>query len=112
VQGGAGDQFEVRVRGVGFETPYSTIPCDFGGPVDPPDPVEYSCSVAVAGGDALLSFAGERGSSENLRIVDGGWVATVTGLDSYTVVGGAGDQFEVRARGAGFDTPFSVVSCN
>jgi len=112
VQGGAGDQFEVRVRGVGFESPYSTIACDFGGPVDPPDPDEYTCSVAVAGGDAVLSFAGERGSSENLRLVAGGWVATVTGLGSYTVVGGAGSQFEVRARGAGFDSPFSVVPCN
>jgi len=112
VQGGAGDQFEVRVRGTGFETPYSTIPCDFGGPVDPPDPDEYTCTVAVAGGDAVLNLAGERGSSENLRIVGGGWVATVTGLGSYTVVGGAGDQFEVRARGAGFENPYSVVPCN
>ncbi|MCP5025984.1 MAG: sulfatase-like hydrolase/transferase [Actinomycetia bacterium] len=71
----------------------------------------YTCSVEVVGGDAVLSFGGDRGVSENLRR-DGVWAGGVTGLDSLVVSGGAGSVFAVRVRGALFDVPFTEFGCS
>ncbi|MCP3912778.1 MAG: hypothetical protein GY713_17700 [Actinomycetia bacterium] len=67
--------------------------------------------MTIDGADALLSFGGERGTSEHLRYAAGGWIATTTGLDTYRVSGGAASLFELRVRGANFDQPYSTVSC-
>lgn len=111
VAGGSGTEFEVRARGEGFDTPYSTVPCSSDGPPPPPPPDSFVCTASTVGGDLVLDFSGLRGSSENLRRTGGAWVASVTGLDSFTIVGGAGTAYEVRVRGAGFDTPYTTVGC-
>ena len=114
VAGGSGSEFEVRARGEGFDTPYSNVPCSLDGPPPPPPPPppdSFVCTATTLGDDLVLGFSGLRGSSENLRRTGGAWVASVTDLDSFTIVGGAGTAYEVRVRGAGFDTPYTTVSC-
>jgi len=57
---------------------------------------DFSCEVTAAGADATLRFTGtEVGTTANLRDGDG-WVATVTGQSSYTVVGGAAASYIVK----------------
>ncbi len=86
-----------------------------GGDPDPdPDPDEFECMVSVVGADADVSFAGPRGTREQLRGVGAGWIATVTGQASETVSGGAGDAYFVRLKGNGYsDTPagYTDISC-
>jgi len=111
VTGGAGGSYEVRVTGDGFDSPYSTVDCiAAGGP--PPDPTLFTCTATSVGADTLLTFDGLRGSSENLRLAGGSWVASMTGLTAFTHAGGAGDSYVVRVRGDGFDDPFSTIVCN
>jgi len=73
---------------------------------------DYDCSVATVGADAIVTFAGRRGASENLRTTTS-WVAGVTGRSSYTVAGGAGETYLVRLRGNGWTGPagFTDLAC-
>jgi hypothetical protein len=79
-----------------------------------PSPEDFECSASSVGGDALVTFAGDRGSREFLRSIESGWVATVTGQVSETVSGGAGESYFVRLKGNGYsDNPagFTDVAC-
>ena len=82
-------------------------------PVAPaPAPVidGYACFVEADGNDAVITFLGDRGDSENL-LRNGRWVAGVTGADEIRIPGGAGDDFTVRVRGPQFDNPFAAFDC-
>lgn len=73
---------------------------------------EYSCLVTSIGSDAVVTFGGRRGGSENLR-AGPNWISGVTGLSSYTVADGAGDAYNVRLRGNGWTGPngFAEIDC-
>jgi len=81
-------------------------------PPPDPEPEGFSCVAATDGDDAVVSFSGQRGTSENLRR-DGRWAATVTGSDQVRVDGGADASYEVRLRGNGYSGPqgYAVVAC-
>ncbi len=80
-------------------------------PPPPPPPGDgYVCTTAVDGNAVVVSFSGLRGRSENLRS-NNGWVATVTGLDSYRVANAVGDTFSVRVKGPEFADPFEEITC-
>ena len=79
-------------------------------PAPPPAIDGFACFVEVDGADAVITFLGERGDSEQLRR-NGSWAGTVTGRDDFTVSGGANEDFAVRVRGADFDNPFSQIAC-
>ncbi len=85
-------------------------PCEpVGLPEPPPHLAPYACTVSEDGTDGTLTLAGGRGSGENLRRTGGAGVASVTGLDTFTIVGGAGTAYEVRVRRSGLDTPHTTV---
>ena len=113
IPGGAGDDFTVRVRGPQFDNPFAAFDCEVGAPAAPaPTPVidGYACFVEADGNDAVITFLGDRGDSENL-LRNGRWVAGVTGADEIRIPGGAGDDFTVRVRGPQFDNPFAAFDC-
>lgn len=78
-----------------------------------PDPDTYECVATISGNSATISFAGPRGTREQLRSVEDGWIATVTGLNSFTVTGQSDETFFVRLKGNGYndDVPFTDVTC-
>lgn len=79
-------------------------------PPPPPPGDGYACSRSSDGTTAVLTFSGTRGDSEQLRR-NGEWAGTVTGQTTQRVANGVGDDFAVRVRGAGFDDPFSTITC-
>jgi hypothetical protein len=75
-------------------------------------PTTLVCRKTVVGANAVLTFSGLRAdSSEQVRRTPNTWVATTTGLASYTVTGGAADSYFVRARGTGFALPTQDIAC-
>ena len=99
VVGGALDNLFVRLRGNGYSVDppgYTQVDCDGG---DPPDPDEYACTIEVDGFDAIVTFTGPRGVSEQLRGEVRGWIAQVEDQDSITITGGALNDLFVRLRG-------------
>jgi CotH kinase protein/Lamin Tail Domain len=70
------------------------------------------CTKTVNGANAVLTFSGLRGSSwEQIRQTPNTWIATVTGLPSYMVPGGAAQTYFVRVRGTGFAQPSQDIPC-
>lgn len=81
------------------------------GVASPPADGAYACTSTVDGTTVVLTYSGERGTSENLR-QDGRWRQTVTGDSSTQVSNGLGSTFSVRVSGPGFANPFEEIPCN
>ena len=75
-------------------------------------PSVFACEEIAIGDDVLLTFSGSGFSGAQLHIVDGVWLADITGVASIKVLDGAGLDFELRVEGEGFDDPYEVVVCS
>ena len=92
-------------------TPPTTTPPTTTPPTTTPPTGKFVCHSMAMGDDLLLRFVSSGVSSAHLRVIDGPWIAVVTGVSEFKVLDGAGVGFEVRVRGPVFEDPYLVVKC-
>ena len=112
VSGGAGDTYTARVRGGNYAVPFEDIQCSGGGGGTPvPTGGDLACTVTNSGNNAIITLTGDLGFSNNL-LRNGSWIRTISGQNTVTVSGGAGDSYTARVRGGNYAVPFEDIRCN
>ena len=110
IAGGAGDTWAGRLRGPQYADPFEDIPCTNNGGPTPGGGAPLTCTVSTSGNNAIVDLMGDLGTSNQL-LINGSWNRTITGQSQVTVIGGAGDNYAARVRGAQYADPFQDISC-